>query len=77
LDEKKKYIFMAFILLTCTFPHRFFLNALEKGSYGWKWMCQNGLDCHYRHCLPPGYILKKDLKKEGDEELQRIEDLID
>lgn len=40
-------------------------------------MCPNGLDCHYRHCLPPGYVLKKDLKKDGDEELQRIEDLID
>jgi len=53
------------------------LNALEKGTYGWKWMCPNGLDCHYRHCLPPGYVLKKDARKEDEEEKIKIEDVID
>jgi len=47
---------------------KFFLDAVENGKYGWKWICPNNMTCHYRHCLPPGFILKKDLfKVEKDE----------
>lgn len=34
------------------------------GRYGWFWECPNGNDkCHYRHCLPAGYVLKSMIKK--------------
>ena len=39
---------------------KFFLDAIEKRKYGWRWVCPNGMDCIYKHCLPPGYVLKKD-----------------
>lgn len=43
---------------------KFFLEAVEKGLYGWFWNCPNGNDkCMYRHALPPGFVLKKDQKK--------------
>lgn len=38
---------------------RYFLDALEKRLYGWFWQCPNGEACQYKHCLPPGYVLKK------------------
>ena len=41
--------------ITCTH----FLDAVEKGLYGWLWECPNGGDkCQYTHALPPGFILK-------------------
>ncbi|CAG0913887.1 unnamed protein product [Notodromas monacha] len=43
---------------------KFFLDAVESSKYGWFWECPNGNDkCHYRHALPPGFVLKKDKKK--------------
>lgn len=43
---------------------KFFLDAVEGNKYGWFWECPNGNDkCHYRHALPPGFVLKKDKKK--------------
>jgi len=42
---------------------KFFLDAIEKERYSWKWMCPNGMECIYRHCLPPGFVMKK----KGDE----------
>jgi len=45
---------------------KYFLEAVEKGLYGWFWNCPNSDKCIYRHALPPGYILKKDLKKEEE-----------
>lgn len=55
-----------------------FLKAVEKSLYGWFWACPNGDKCLYKHCLPPGFILKKDLKKDTDakEEIS-LEELID
>eukprot|EP00820_Chromera_velia_P009062 Cvel_20903.t1-p1 / transcript=Cvel_20903.t1 / gene=Cvel_20903 / organism=Chromera_velia_CCMP2878 / gene_product=Zinc finger CCCH domain-containing protein 15, putative / transcript_product=Zinc finger CCCH domain-containing protein 15, putative / location=Cvel_scaffold1917:34100-37070(+) / protein_length=262 / sequence_SO=supercontig / SO=protein_coding / is_pseudo=false len=51
-----------------------FLDAVEKGTYGWFWQCPGGGDsCKYRHCLPPGYVLKKK-KKPGEEEEEEDED---
>ncbi|XP_051912695.1 uncharacterized protein LOC127595012 [Hippocampus zosterae] len=42
---------------------KFFIEAVEKKKYNWSWMCPNGLTCHYRHCLPPGYSIRTVLKK--------------
>lgn len=50
-----------------------FLEAVEKKQYGWFWVCPNGgKDCHYRHALPPGYILKSQMKALIEEESQKI-----
>jgi hypothetical protein len=35
-----------------------FLEAVEKKTYGWMWVCPNGFNCIFRHCLPEGYELK-------------------
>ena len=40
---------------------KFFLDAVENRRYGWKWVCPNGMSCIYRHCLPPNYVLKRDM----------------
>lgn len=42
---------------------KFFLDAVEKRQYGWFWRCPNGGDCKYRHALPPGYVLKSQMKE--------------
>ncbi|XP_034249712.1 zinc finger CCCH domain-containing protein 15 homolog [Thrips palmi] len=55
---------------------KFFLDAVEKSKYGWFWSCPNGPSCIYRHALPPGFVLKKDKKKEKVEEIS-LEDLIE
>ncbi|XP_060076174.1 zinc finger CCCH domain-containing protein 15-like [Ylistrum balloti] len=56
-----------------------FLDAVENYKYGWFWECPNGgKSCHYRHCLPPGFVLKRDKKKmEENEEKISIEELIE
>ncbi|VDN29419.1 unnamed protein product [Cylicostephanus goldi] len=60
---------------------KYFLQAVEENKYGWFWECPNGGDkCIYRHCLPEGYVLKKDRKKmeEQDKENQiSLEELIE
>eukprot|EP00128_Syssomonas_multiformis_P018331 Colp12_sorted_trinity150504_noHs@7385 len=55
------------------------LDAIEKNLYGWFWVCPNGGDkCHYRHALPPGYVLKRDKKKmEEQAETITLEELIE
>uniref|UniRef100_A0A5K3FF21 Zinc finger CCCH domain-containing protein 15 homolog n=1 Tax=Mesocestoides corti TaxID=53468 RepID=A0A5K3FF21_MESCO len=50
---------------------KYFLDAVEAGKYGWFWNCPNGDSCHYRHCLPPGFVLRKD-KKKMDEQKETI-----
>ncbi|GFH27773.1 uncharacterized protein HaLaN_26151 [Haematococcus lacustris] len=47
---------------------KFFLEAVEKHQYGWFWKCPNGVDCKYRHALPPGYVLKSQMKELLEEE---------
>ncbi|KAK9816691.1 hypothetical protein WJX72_003761 [[Myrmecia] bisecta] len=42
---------------------KFFLDAVERKQYGWFWVCPNGKDCKYRHALPPGYVLKSQMKE--------------
>ncbi|PSN43922.1 Zinc finger CCCH domain-containing protein 15, partial [Blattella germanica] len=56
---------------------KFFLDAVEKSKYGWFWQCPNGATCIYRHALPPGFVLKKDKKKEDKKEEISLEDLIE
>lgn len=56
---------------------KYFLEALETSKYGWFWTCPNGESCIYRHALPPGFVLKKDQKKDEKEEEITLEDLIE
>ncbi|KAJ6665168.1 hypothetical protein lerEdw1_004216, partial [Lerista edwardsae] len=57
---------------------KYFLDAIENNKYGWFWVCPGGGDnCMYRHALPPGFVLKKDKKKEEKEEEVSLEDLIE
>nr|XP_028961677.1 zinc finger CCCH domain-containing protein 11-like isoform X2 [Malus domestica] len=50
-----------------------FLDAVEKKQYGWFWSCPNGgKECHYRHALPPGYVLKSQMKALLDEEAEKV-----
>jgi len=57
---------------------KFFLEAVEKSLYGWFWNCPNGNDkCMYRHALPPGFVLKKDMKKEEETEKVSLEEHIE
>jgi len=47
-------------------PH--FLDAVEHSKFGHFWVCPNNADkCVYRHCLPFGYVIKRDIRKDGDE----------
>ncbi|XP_030451288.1 zinc finger CCCH domain-containing protein 11 [Syzygium oleosum] len=59
---------------------KYFLEAVEKKQYGWFWVCPNGgKECHYRHALPPGYVLKSQMKALIEEEAEKapIEDEIE
>ncbi|XP_044160654.1 zinc finger CCCH domain-containing protein 15 isoform X2 [Bufo gargarizans] len=57
---------------------KFFLEAIEGNKYGWFWVCPGGGDtCMYRHALPPGFVLKKEKKKEEKEDEISLEDLIE
>lgn len=50
-----------------------FLDAVEKKQYGWFWSCPNGgKECHYRHALPPGYVLKSQMKALLEEEGEKM-----
>lgn len=57
---------------------KYFIEALENNKYGWFWDCPNGGDkCHYRHALPPGFVLKKDKKKADSKPLIAMEELVE
>lgn len=52
---------------------KYFLEAVEKKQYGWFWACPNGgKECHYRHALPPGYVLKSQMKALLEEEADKV-----
>lgn len=49
------------------------MDAVEKKQYGWFWVCPNGgKECHYRHALPSGYVLKSQMKALLEEEADKI-----
>lgn len=55
-----------------------FIEALENNKYGWFWDCPNdGNKCHYRHALPPGFVLNKDKKKAEKQPEIAMEELIE
>eukprot|EP00878_Enallax_costatus_P018995 GHUV01020024.1.p1 GENE.GHUV01020024.1~~GHUV01020024.1.p1 ORF type:complete len:266 (+),score=98.21 GHUV01020024.1:279-1076(+) len=54
---------------------KFFLDAVEKRQYGWFWKCPNGAECKYRHALPPGYVLKSQMKELLEEEAKNAKDI--
>lgn len=54
-----------------------FLEAVEKSKYGWFWSCPAGENCIYRHALPPGFVLKKDKKKDEKKSEITLEELIE
>lgn len=56
---------------------KYFLDAVEKNKYGWFWQCPQGNACIYRHALPPGFVLKKDKKKEDKKDEISLEDLVE
>jgi hypothetical protein len=58
---------------------KFFLDAVERKQYGWFWQCPNGKGCIYRHALPPGYVLKSQMKALLEEESNKkaVEDEIE
>lgn len=65
-------------LPTTSIVCKFFLDAVENSKYGWFWECPNGATCHYKHALPPGFVLKKDMKKkEEDKEEITLEELVE
>eukprot|EP00884_Botryococcus_braunii_P022138 jgi/Botrbrau1/8608/Bobra.0196s0008.1 len=59
---------------------KYFLDAVENRQYGWFWQCPNGKECKYRHALPPGYVLKSQMKELLEQEAENrkaIEDIIE
>jgi hypothetical protein len=53
---------------------KFFLDSVEAGKYGWRWICPNGMKCMYKHALPQGYILRRDQAQEGKKEATILEE---
>ncbi len=60
---------------------KYFIQAVEDGKYGWFWVCPNsnlkkGIECKYKHTLPPGFVLKtkeqKRLEKLAAEKKSRL-----
>ncbi|KAL7279255.1 hypothetical protein ACG7TL_007096 [Trametes sanguinea] len=47
---------------------KYFIQAIETEKYGWFWECPNGESCHYRHALPPGFVLKSQKKAQEEAE---------
>lgn len=72
-EKEKAYVKQKPTEIVC----RYFLEAVEKSQYGWNWECPNGVSCHYKHCLPVGFVLKKNLAKKAEEENESIEQQID
>lgn len=68
----KRSIYLFFLYIV-TQVCKYFLEVVEKKQYGWFWSCPNGgKDCHYRHALPPGYVLKSQMKALLEEEADKI-----
>lgn len=73
VDPFVKCSIYLFFLYIVTQVCKYFLEVVEKKQYGWFWSCPNGgKDCHYRHALPPGYVLKSQMKALLEEEADKI-----
>ena len=59
---------MVLDFLACQIVCKYFIQAIETEKYGWFWECPNGESCHYRHALPPGFVLKSQKKAIEDAE---------
>ncbi|KAJ2456118.1 Translation machinery-associated protein 46 [Coemansia sp. RSA 2424] len=63
---------------TTTIVCKYFLEAIESRKYGWFWECPNGGDkCKYKHALPPGFVLKKDKKKDAEANEISLEEFLE
>lgn len=57
---------------------KYFLDAIEKGVYGWFWQCpMGGLKCKYRHCLPPGYVFKTRAQQLAEKQARDAASMVD
>ncbi|KAI9498933.1 hypothetical protein BDB00DRAFT_797374 [Zychaea mexicana] len=57
---------------------KYFLEAIESNKYGWFWECPNGgVNCKYRHALPPGFVLKSKKAKTDDKQEISLEEFLD
>lgn len=53
---------------------KYFLDAIERETYGWFWRCPNGEGCKYRHALPPGYVYKSKKDRELEAAAKALEE---
>ena len=67
-EKEKSYVKQKPTDIVC----KFFLEAVEKSKYGWNWECPNGVTCHYKHCLPVGYVLRKKTNKDDKEQEESL-----
>lgn len=74
---EKKHALANTVPTTTEIICKHFLEAVEKSKYGWFWECPSGSKCIYRHALPPGFVLKKDKKKDEKKSEISLEDLIE
>jgi hypothetical protein len=51
---------------------KYFVDAVQRKIYGLKWECPNGDECHYKHCLPKGFIIRT--KEDKIQEEMAMED---
>ncbi|KAF8402783.1 hypothetical protein HHK36_010874 [Tetracentron sinense] len=72
-NQNKPTEIVCFLSLCLSVVCKYFLDAVEKKQYGWFWACPNGgKECHYRHALPPGYMLKSQIKALLEEESEKL-----
>ncbi|KAJ0557812.1 putative transcription factor C3H family [Helianthus annuus] len=72
INQPTSYTFLSSYFITYQVC-KHLLDAVEKKQYGWFWVCPNGnKECHYRHALPPGYILKSQMKALLEEEANKL-----
>eukprot|EP01120_Amphizonella_sp_Union-15-10_P007938 TRINITY_DN2756_c0_g1_i1.p1 TRINITY_DN2756_c0_g1~~TRINITY_DN2756_c0_g1_i1.p1 ORF type:complete len:339 (-),score=118.06 TRINITY_DN2756_c0_g1_i1:124-1140(-) len=56
---------------------KYFLQAIIEKKYGWFWKCPNSDTCVYRHAIPEGFVLKRDVLGKKEEDLDPIEDILE
>jgi hypothetical protein len=64
----------------CDIICKYFIEAVQDRRYGWFWECPNGETCHYKHALPPGFVLepkKRGGQEEDEEEETPLEEILE